>query len=447
MSQSKFWREGQLLAKLAGPIIIGQLGQNLIILADTIMVGSLGPLALGASAFAGSVFVVFLIFAFGIVSPITALIAKAEGQEDYPYGGILLHHSVGIALGLSGFLIAILYVLMSQLHLLGQTQEVIDLALPFFEITIWSVLPSLLYQTYKQFTDGIGRTKVGMSVMIFGVVFNVLGNFILINGLWGVPKLGLNGAAWATLIARTLMAGMMIALVHFHPMFKRYLAERWSHRFDRHLTKSLLRLGLPTGVTYIFEVGAFSAAAVMMGWFGSSPLAAHQITISLASMTFLVTIGVGIAASIRVGYEIGRDDRPQARFAGFTAIKMGGAYMAVCGVLFMTLRWHLPRIYVSDPDVIALAASLFIIVALFQIFDGIQAVSIGALRGLSDTQVPGLIAFFAYWIVGLPMGYFLAFHAGVGPLGVWIGLLIALIIASSLLTLRFHILSKRFLKT
>ncbi|WP_081111965.1 MATE family efflux transporter [Bdellovibrio bacteriovorus] len=446
MSQSKFWHEGRLLAKLSGPIIVGQLGQNLIILADTIMVGSLGPLALGASAFAGSVFVVFLIFAFGVLAPITALIAKAEGQEDHPRGGVLLHHSVGIALGLSAFLVAVLYILMSQLHLLGQTKDVIDLALPFFEITIWSLLPSLLYQTYKQFTDGIGKTKVGMGVMIFGVVFNIAGNFVLINGYWGFPKLGLNGAAWATLMARTLMALAMIAFVHFHPMFKKYLTERWSHRFDRHLTKSLIRLGLPTGMTYIFEVGAFSAAAVMMGWFGSSPLAAHQITISLASMTFLVTIGVGIAASIRVGYEIGRDDRRQARFAGMTAIKIGATYMAVCGVLFMSLRWHLPKIYVTDPDVIAIAAGLFIIVALFQIFDGIQAVSIGALRGMSDTQIPGIIAFFAYWIIGLPTGYFLAFHAGVGPMGVWIGLLIALIIASSLLTLRFHILSNRYLK-
>lgn len=447
MFQSKFWHESKLLAKLSGPIIVGQLGQNLIILADTIMVGSLGATALGASAFAGSVFVVFLIFAFGVLAPITALIAKADGQEDHPRGGVLLRHSVGIALGLSVFLVAFLYILMTQLHHLGQTQEVIDLALPFFEITIWSLLPSLLYQTYKQFTDGIGKTKVGMGVMIFGVVFNVVGNFVLINGYWGLPKLGLNGAAWATLLARSLMAIAMIATVHFHPMFKKYLTERWTHRLDHHLTKSLIRLGLPTGLTYIFEVGAFSAAAVMMGWFGSNPLAAHQITISLASMTFLVTIGVGIAASIRVGYEIGRDDRKQARFAGMTAIKIGAAYMAVCGILFMALRWHLPKIYVTDPDVIALAAGLFIIVALFQIFDGIQAVSIGALRGMSDTQIPGIIAFFAYWIIGLPAGYFLAFHAGVGPMGVWIGLLIALIIASGLLTLRFHILSKRFLKS
>lgn len=447
MSQSKFFHEGKLLAKLSGPIIVGQVGQNLITLADTIMVGALGSVALGAAAFAGSVFVVFLIFAFGILAPVTALIAKAEGQEDYPRGGVLLHHSVGIALGISVALIGLLYLLMPQLQRLGQTQDVLDQALPFFEITLWSLLPSLLYQTYKQFTDGIGKTKVGMSVMIFGVIFNVAGNAVLINGLWFFPKLGLNGAAWATLIARTLMALIMIFYVHLHPAFKRYLQDRWSHRLDQHLTRSLIRLGLPTGMTYIFEVGAFSAAAIMMGWFGSGPLAAHQITISLASMTFLVTIGVGIAASIRVGFEMGRQDPAQARFAGFTAIQIGGAYMALCALMFLALRWQLPRIYVSDVDVIELAAGLFIIVAAFQVFDGIQAVSIGALRGMSDTQTPSVIAFFAYWVLGLPFGYFLAFHAGVGPIGIWIGLLVALIFASVLLTIRFHVLSKRYLKS
>lgn len=425
---------------------MGQVGQNIITLADTIMVGALGAAALGAAAFAGSVFVVFFIFALGILAPITALIAKAEGQEDYPRGGVLLHHSVGIALGISAFVIAILYLLLPQLDRLGQTEEIVRLAGPFFEITIWSILPGMIYQAYKQFTDGIGRTKVGMMVMIFGVVFNVAGNYILIYGKFGFPELGLNGAAWATLIARSLMALIMIGVVHLHPMFKHYLVERWSHRLDRHLTHSLVRLGLPTGLTYIFEVGAFSSAAIMMGWFGAGPLAAHQITISLASMTFLVTIGIGIAASIRVGYELGRRDYPQMRFAGFTAIKIGSAYMALCALGFLLLRWHLPRIYVQDIDVITLAAGLFVVVAAFQVFDGIQAIAIGALRGMSDTKTPSVIAFFSYWVLGLPMGYFLAFHAGVGPVGIWIGLLVALILASVLLMLRFHVLSRRYLR-
>ncbi|WII71683.1 MATE family efflux transporter [Bdellovibrio sp. 22V] len=445
MSRSKFLHESKFLAKLAGPIVVGQVGQNLITLADTIMVGKLGPAALGASAFAGSVFIVFLIFGIGMLSPLTALFARMQGQENYPYGGTLLKHSVVIALGISFFTIGLLYILLPNLHLFGQTPEVLALGKGFFQITIWSVLPSLIYQTYKQFTDGIGKTKVSMYVMLFGVIFNVLGNYILIYGKWGFPELGLNGAAWATLIARVAMALIMIAYVHFHPHFHHYLTERWTHRFDHHLMKNILRLGIPNGLTYLFEVGAFSSAAVMMGWFGATPLAAHQITISLASTSFLITLGIGIAASIRVGYELGRGDYSLARFAGFTAIKLGGAYMSLCALGFFFLRHWFPTIYVKDEDVIMWAAQFFIVVAIFEIFDGIQAVAIGALRGMSDTQWPSVIAFFAYWIMGLPLGYLLAFHLGVGPVGIWIGLLVGLIFASVLLTWRFHILSNRFI--
>lgn len=446
MSQSKFVHESKFLAKLAGPIVVGQVGQNLITLADTIMVGALGPLALGASAFAGSIFAIFLIFGIGMLAPITALFARAQGQENYPYGGVLLHHSLAISLGISAFVVGLLYILLNNLHLFGQTPEVLQMGRSFFEIIIWSVLPSLIYQTYKQFTDGVGKTKVAMYVMIFGVILNITGNYALIHGHWGLPRLGLNGAAYATLISRTLMAVLMIIIVHGSSHFKRYLTERWSHRFDRHLLKSILRLGIPNGLTYLFEVGAFSSAAVMMGWFGATPLAAHQITISLASTSFLVTLGIGIAASIRVGYELGRGDYSLARFAGFTAIKLGAAYMSLCAFGFFFLRHWFPTLYVTDMDVIQWAAQFFVVVAIFEIFDGIQAVAIGALRGMSDTQWPSFIAFFAYWIMGLPLGYLLAFHLGVGPVGIWIGLLIGLIIASGLLTWRFHILSHRFLR-
>lgn len=443
MSRSKFFQEGRLLAKLSGPIVIGQVGQNLIILADTLMVGALGAAALGASAFAGGLFFVFLVFGLGVLSPIAALVAKAQGQENDPYAGVLLRHSVALALGLSLLLFLLLYTLMPQMELLGQTPEVLLLGRSFLEIIAWSILPSLIYQAYKQFTDGIGNTKIGMYVMIFGVVSNILGNWVLINGYWGFPALGLKGAAWATLISRTAMALAMIAAVHVTPSLRRYLQERWTLHFDSHLLKSMIRLGMPTGLTSLFEVGAFASAAIMMGWFGSAPLAAHQITISLASMTFLVTVGVGIAASVRVGYEIGRGDYALARFAGFTAIQVGAVYMGICALGFLLLRDFLPTFYVDDLDVISWSAKFFLVVAIFQIFDGIQAIAVGALRGMSDTQWPSVIAFIAFWILGLPLGYLLAFHGGVGPVGIWAGLLIGLMCASVLLTWRYHILSRR----
>ncbi|QDK45920.1 MATE family efflux transporter [Bdellovibrio sp. ZAP7] len=443
--RSETVHESKLLLKLAGPIIVGQLGQNLIQLADTLMVGHLGPVALGASAFASSVFIVFLIFGLGMLAPITAMFAHAQGQEDHPRGGVLLGHSLIVALGIGVIITAILLGLLPHLHIFGQRPEVLAEGSAFYKVITWSIVPSLIYQAYKQFTDGLGRTKVAMYVMLGGVVFNVAGNYLLINGYHGFPKMGLVGAAWASLGARILMMIVMIGYVHLHPQFKKYLTLPWIHSYDQQILKNIIRLGIPNGFTFFFEVGAFASCAVMMGWFGAIPLAAHQIALSLASTSFMVTLGIGIASSIRVGFELGRGDYKLARHAGFTAIILGGSYMSLCGLGFLVFRHWFPTFYVNDPDVIAWAAQFFVVVALFEIFDGVQAVAIGALRGMSDTQWPSVIAFFAYWIMGLPGGYLLAFHLGVGPIGIWIGLLIGLIFASILLTYRFHRLSKRFI--
>ncbi len=443
MSQSSFLQESKKLSKLSFPIIVGQLGQNIIALADTVMIGALGSIALGASAFAGSLFIIFLIFGIGVLAPITAKFAHMQGKKDYENGGILLYHSLLVAIALGIIITSILFLLWPQLHLFGQTKEVSAAAKPFYILIALSVLPGLIYQAYKQFTDGIGDTKVAMYIMLFGVVLNVFGNYVLINGYWGFPKLGLAGAALATLIARIVMAILLVSYVHIRKKYKKYLTLSWKSKPDKILSKEIFRLGLPNGFTFVFEVGAFASAAVMMGWFGASPLAAHQITISLASTTFLVAMGIGIAASIRVGNELGEDNPRGARHSGLTAIAVGAIYMSICSVVIYLLRHILPTFYVSDIDVINLAASFFFVVALFQVFDGVQAVAIGALRGMSDTKWPSFIAFFAYWIMGLPGGYLLAFHLGLGPVGVWIGLLVGLIIASIMLTLRFYYLSNK----
>lgn len=443
MSQSSFLQEGKKLSKLSFPIIIGQLGQNIISLADTVMIGALGSIALGASAFAGSLFIIFLIFGIGVLAPITAKFAHMQGKKDFPTGGVLLYHSLIVALALGVIITALLLALWPQLHHFGQTQEVAAAAKPFYFLIALSVIPSLIYQAYKQFTDGIGDTKVAMFVMLFGVIFNILGNYALINGHWGFPKLGLTGAAVATLTARTLMMVLLAAYIHGRKKYHKYLELFRKTKLNMSLSKEIFRLGLPNGFTFVFEVGAFASAAVMMGWFGATPLAAHQITISLASTTFLVAMGIGIAASIRVGNELGEENPKNARHAGVTAITVGAIYMTVCSVAIYLMRDILPALYVDDVDVTTLAASFFFVVALFQVFDGVQAIAIGALRGMSDTKWPSFIAFFAYWIAGLPGGYLLAFQLGFGPIGIWIGLLLGLVIASILLTLRFIILSRK----
>lgn len=443
MSLSKFFQESKVLSKLSFPIIIGQLGQNVIALADTIMIGSLGSIALGASAFAGSLFIILFIFGVGVLAPVTAQFAHAEGQKNFAKGGDLLFHSLIAAVLLGVLISAILLAIWPFLHLFGQTPEVAENAKPFYVLIALSVIPGLLYQSYKQFTDGIGDTQVSMYIMLFGVLLNIAGNYCLIFGKFGFPEWGLTGAAVATLVARTVIALMLMSYVHLRKKYKTYLQNSWKKSPDSAVMRDIFRLGLPNGFTYVFEVGAFASAAVMMGWFGADPLAAHQITISLASTTFLVAMGIGIAASIRVGSELGKNNPSSARYAGLTAIAIGAIYMSVAGVTIYFLRDYLPALYVKDINVIELAASFFFVVALFQVFDGVQAISIGALRGMGDTKAPSFIAFFAYWIMGLPGGYALAFHLGLGPVGIWVGLLVGLIFASILLTIRFNYLSKK----
>jgi MATE family multidrug resistance protein len=301
----------------------------------------------------------------------------------------------------------------------------------------------LIYQAYKQFTDGIGKTTVGMYAMIVAIVLNLAGNSIFINGKFGMPAMGLNGSGLATLISRTLLALTMVFYVHRHPEFKKYFANRWRRALQNGKLQKIFRLGLPNGLTYIFEVGAFTLSSVMMGWLGAAPLAAHQIALNLASISFLVTVGIGVAGSIRVGFEIGQNNKNDARYAGRTAIGLGALYMLVSAVFVFLFREQLASIYTDDAEVLPYAVIFLSIAAAFQFFDGIQAVAVGVLRGLQDTKWPSILAFIAYWIIGLPIGYYLAFVLNWQGTGIWWGLFIGLMFTAIFLTLRFERLSKK----
>lgn len=431
-----YQKEAKLLLKLSWPIALGQMGQNLIGLTDTLMIGHLGPLALAANSFAFSLFFIFLIFGLGALAPITGLFAKADGEKDFSSGGELLRHSLIVSGIISVFLISILYALIPWLYLFGQPADVLEAAKPFFEILVWSIIPVLIFQSYRQFTDGIGHTRISMIVMFIGVIANAIGNWLLI------PHMGLVGSAWATLITRSTMAIFMLYYVHSHSKYKSYFTKAWIHRTDRQLLKNLIRLGLPNGLTFVFEVAAFSGAAFMMGWLGTLPLAAHQITITVASMSFMTVMGLGIGATIRVGFEQGRKNLEGVRRAGITAILLGAVFMSFSALIFALFKSQIPLFFIKEPAVVELAASFFIVVALFQLSDGIQVVAVGALRGLGDTKWPSIIAFISYWIIGLPSAYYLAFHTSLGAIGIWCGLLIGLSIAAVFLTRRFLKISR-----
>jgi MATE family multidrug resistance protein len=319
-------------------------------------------------------------------------------------------------------------------------------AVSYMKILGFSSLPLLLFQTYKQFIEGLSVMRPAMIITLSANIVNAFVNWLLIFGNLGFPAMELDGAGWATFASRVFMALALMTFVMNNKSFKRYDVSFHFKSINKKVIKKILSLGLPSGLQYFFEVGAFSFAVIMVGWLGTNQLAAHQIAISLASISFMVMLGISVAGSIRVGNAVGMKDIEETRRAGFTAQILGAAIMLVSGLIFIIFRNFLPTLYVSDEVVISYASSLLVIAALFQISDGVQAIGIGILRGLTDVKIPTAITFIAYWIVGLPVGYLLGFNFELGVQGVWIGLLLGLTTSAILLTLRFNLRSKQIIK-
>jgi MATE family multidrug resistance protein len=287
--------------------------------------------------------------------------------------------------------------------------------------------------------------RPAMIIALLANLVNAFTNWLLIFGNWGFPQLELDGAGWATFASRVFMALALMGFVMNNKFFSKYDVTFHFKSINLPVIKKILALGLPSGFQYFFEVGAFSFAVVMVGWLGTKQLAAHQIAINLASISFMAVLGISVAGSIRVGNAVGKKDIAETRRAGFTASFLGAGVMTFAGIIFVLFRDFLPTLYVNDETVISYASSLLIIAALFQISDGMQAVGIGILRGLTDVKIPTAITFIAYWIVGLPVGYLLGFNFELGVQGVWIGLLLGLTTSAILLTLRFNIRSKHII--
>jgi MATE family multidrug resistance protein len=278
-----------------------------------------------------------------------------------------------------------------------------------------------------------------MYIMLIANGVNVFGNWIFIYGNLGSDAYGLDGAGYSTLLTRVFMATSMISYVILSGKFKQYDPSLKFRSINRSIIKKLLNIGIPTGFQHMFEVGAFAFSAVMIGWLGSKPLAAHQIALSMASITFMFILGISAAGTIRVGNAVGRQNKEDVRNSGFSAILMAAGIMAIFGSCFIIFRNLLPLLYINDPEVIPLAASLLVVAAIFQISDGVQAAGLGVLRGITDVKVPMFISFVAYWILGFPIGYLLGFTFKLGAVGIWIGLLTGLTVAAIFFTLRFHL--------
>lgn len=410
--------------------------------ADTMLVGRLGANELAAAAISHSIFIIGLVFALGFSSAITPLVGAALGRGDGRGAASALAHGTVVNL-LAGIAITVVLAGVGLLFgYLGQPPEVARLAKSYFWITTASLLPVMVFQSFKQFADGTMRTAPGMTIMIAGNAVNIGLNYILIWGMWFIAPMGLNGSAWATFIARWLMAAA--AVVYF-------FRARGFARFRVHL-RQLLRaseitadgmrrvsaLGVPIAVQGFMEVAAFALGAVMMGWVGATELAAHQAAITTASLTFMVMMGVSAATTIRVSSLYGAKKYAEMERAAYVPMVLAVGCMLITAACYIFGRNLIPLAYVDDPKIVEVAARLFIIAGIFQIFDGVQVVALGALRGVADARAPMLITVLAYAVISLPVSYIAAFPLGLREMGIWLGYVAGLMASSSLFFLRFR---------
>lgn len=434
---------------LAYPVMLSMLGHVMVGVADSTMVGRLGAEPLAAAALANVIFHLMMTFGIGISYAITPLVAAADGEANEKECGRVLRHGFVIDV-IAGFIIVGIVVFGGRvLFHLNQPEEVVQRSIPYLNIITFSIVPLMIFQTYRQFAEGLSLTRPPMYISLGANVLNIFLNYVFIYGKFGAPAMGLNGAGLATLISRVVMAIFMFGYVYWMPRFAKYKHEGFRLvNFSRKLFRSMLQIGLPAGFQFIFEVSAFGFAAIMVGWFGAKALAAHQIAINLATISYMMASGLSAAATIRVGNQLGRKDIHTLRVAGFTIFSMAMLFMSMWALLFIFGRHFLPTLYIDDGEVIRIATSLLIIAGLFQISDGTQVVGLGALRGMADVKIPTVITFLAYWVFALPLGYFLGFKMGMGVQGIWVGLLTGLTVAAILLFLRFnHLTNKMRLST
>lgn len=418
------------------------LGQVMTGVADSVMVGWTGATPLAASSFANIFFSIPLFFGIGVSYAITPLVAEGAGAKDQTKIIEILRHGFIINLLVAILLVGLIFLVEPFMFSMGQPEDVVAMGIPYLSIIGVSIIPTMIFQTYRQFAEGLEKTRMAMIIVVGSNLLNIALNYILIFGKYGFPEMGLNGAGWATLISRVVMAISMMLYVYYG---KRFIAFRKGFSFgsySKSLISKMLHIGLPAGSQFIFEAGAFGFSALMMGWLGTTALAAHQIAINLATISYMTTSGLGAAATIRVGNFLGQRDKRKLQDSAFTMIWMAVALMAAWALLFIFGRHLLPSLYIEDIAVIELTAALLIIAAFFQLSDGIQVVCAGALRGLQDVKVPSILIFVAYWVIALPLGYWLAFPLGLGATGIWIGLLIGLTLTASAMVVRFWRLSR-----
>ncbi|GGI26180.1 MATE family efflux transporter [Pedobacter mendelii] len=425
---------------LALPIVGSQIGHTLVQMADSVIVGHFTDTTqLAAVSLVNSIFILILVIGLGISYGLTPLIAQENGRQNYDECGKLLSNSLIINIIVGIFLYALVHfgVLLIIDHL-NQTPAVVKYAKPYLGLLSVSIIPLLIFQTFKQFAEGLGFTKQAMFISIWGNALNIILGIIFVKGMFGFQSMGVRGVGWSTLIDRLLMATVMAIYVLKSQNFKKFLVNFKMNLIDKLRTIKIIKIGAPVALQYSFEISAFSGAAVLIGTIGAVEQAAHQIAISLAAMTYMIASGIASAATIKTGNNFGKNNFDDLRKSAIASYHVILLFMSCTAIIFILAHNFMPFIYTEDLHVVPIAAQLLIIAGFFQLFDGTQVVGLGVLRGLGDVNVPTFITFLAYWVVGIPVGYLLGFKLNLGVYGIWYGLTFGLLTASILLFLRFQ---------
>lgn len=420
------------MLRLAAPVVVAELGWIAMGIVDIAMVGRLGPEAIGAVGVGSVLFFAVVVFGIGMLLGLDPLVAQAYGAGRLDECQRWLVHGVGLGLLLSVPLTLVTAAVIATLDRWGLDPVVQRLATPYFSKILWSILPLLLYTAFRRYLQAIGLPTHVMTALVTANVINVLANWLLVFGNLGAPALGVDGAAWATCASRVYLALFLLVVILRHDRRER-TGGQVPRGLERERLGRLVTLGLPAAVQVTLEVGVFAVVTALAGRLDSVTLAAHQIVLNVASVTFMVPLGVGSAGAVRVGYAVGRLDPLGARQAGWAALTLGGGFMSGAAVVFVLAPHAILRLFTADPAVTGVGVTLLLVAALFQLFDGLQGVATGVLRGFGDTRTPMLWNLAGHWGVGLPVGYLLCFVWGWGVVGLWVGLSIGLTLVGAIL--------------
>lgn len=430
------------------------LGHTFVAFADNIMVGQLGTAELAAVSLGNSFVFIAMSLGIGFSTAITPLVAEADGAKDQAAGKSALKHGLVLCTVLGLSLFGLIQIAKPLMHHMEQPPEVVELAMPYLDLVAFSLVPLIIFQAFKQFSEGLSQTKYPMYATILANVVNITLNYLFIFGSFGFPKLGIVGAAIGTLASRIIMVGYIWYLLKRKEKFQSYVTHFNFRKIEKKVMHKIISLGFPSAMQMFFEVAIFTSAIWLSGVLGKNAQAANQIALNLSSMTFMVGMGLSVAAMVRVGNQKGLRNHHELKRIAESIFFLTLILEVIFAAIFLVGRHWFPTIYLDvgdianqadNTEVIFIAAKLLLVSAFFQISDGLQVVVLGALRGLQDVKVPTLITFIAYWLIGFPISYYLGLNTSLESTGIWIGLLSGLTASAVMLYLRFNFLTKKLI--